>query len=165
MASTPELVVKPLHGEAYHFPLEKDVISIGRSKRNDLVLADQWLSRHHAEIRNENGDFTIADLESRNGTYVNGEKIARIIPLLNDDVITLGDQQLTFVDDASGNVRLTPGGFDMEGNRCPPDQTASRSGEATGGHVGQHGRAEPRKTRRHERARSHPKAEPDPQRP
>ena len=80
MASIPELVVKPLHGEAYHFPLEKDVISIGRSKRNDLVLADQWLSRHHAEIRNDEGDFTIADLESRNGTYVNGEKIARIIP-------------------------------------------------------------------------------------
>ena len=109
MASTPELVVKPLHGEAYHFPLEKDVISIGRSKRNDLVLADQWLSRHHAEIRNDEGDFTIADLESRNGTYVNGEKIARIIPLQNDDVITLGDQQLTFVD--SGPVVLTPGSF------------------------------------------------------
>ena len=63
MTSTPELVVKPLHGEAYHFPLEKDVISIGRSKRNDLVLADQWLSRHHAEIRNDDGDFTIADLD------------------------------------------------------------------------------------------------------
>ena len=140
MASTPELVVKPLHGEAYHFPLEKDVISIGRSKRNDLVLADQWLSRHHAEIRNENGDFTIADLESRNGTYVNGEKIARIIPLLNDDVITLGDQQLTFVDDASGNVRLTPGGFDMEGTVVLPTKqllAAARPQEDTWDNMGE----------------------------
>jgi len=139
MASTPELVVKPLHGEAYHFPLEKDVISIGRSKRNDLVLADQWLSRHHAEIRNDEGDFTIADLESRNGTYVNGEKIARIIPLQNDDVITLGDQQLTFVDDTSANVRLTPGGFDTEGTVVLPTKqllAAARPQEDTWDNLG-----------------------------
>ncbi len=140
MASTPELVVKPLHGEAYHFPLEKDVISIGRSKRNDLVLADQWLSRHHAEIRNDDGDYTIADLESRNGTYVNGEKIARIIPLQNDDVITLGDQQLTFVDEASGNVRLTPGGFDTEGTVVLPTKqllAAARPQEDTWDNIGE----------------------------
>ena len=139
MASIPELVVKPLHGEAYHFPLEKDVISIGRSKRNDLVLADQWLSRHHAELRSDEGDFTIADLESRNGTYVNGEKIARIIPLQNDDVITLGDQQLTFVDDASGNVRLTPGGFDTEGTVVLPTKqllAAARPQEDTWDNMG-----------------------------
>ena len=140
MASTPELVVKPLHGEAYHFPLEKDVISIGRSKRNDLVLGDQSLSRHHAEIRNDDGDYTIADLESRNGTYVNGEKIARIIPLQNDDVITLGDQQLTFVDEASGNVRLTPGGFDTEGTVVLPTKqllAAARPQEDTWDNIGE----------------------------
>ena len=96
MASIPELVVKPLHGEAYHFPLEKDVISIGRSKRNDLVLADQWLSRHHAELRSDEGDFTIADLESRNGTYVNSEKLgADPRRFRNFDRIELGGTDTT----------------------------------------------------------------------
>ena len=111
------------------------------------MLADQWLSRHHAEIRNDDGDYTIADLESRNGTYVNGEKIARIIPLQNDDVITLGDQQLTFVDEASGNVRLTPGGFgDTEGTVVLPTKqllAAARPQEDTWDNIGERSPARP----------------------
>ncbi|HEY7700418.1 MAG TPA: FHA domain-containing protein, partial [Vicinamibacteria bacterium] len=117
MPQTPELYVKPLHGEPYRFALEKDVVTIGRSKKNDLVLADQWLSRIHAEIRRENGRHYIRDMESRNGTYVNGMKLSQRVPLQNGDVVTLGDQQIRFVHDASGNVRLTetPAGLDVEG--------------------------------------------------
>jgi len=122
MARNPELLVKPLQGDAFNFSLDKDVISIGRSKRNDLVLADQWLSRHQAEIRKAGSEFTIVDLESRNGTYVNGERITDAITLQNADVITLGDQQLTFLNEASGSVVLTetPAGLDMEGTVVLP---------------------------------------------
>ncbi len=122
MPQFPELLIKPLHGEAYHFSLDKDIVSIGRSKRNDLVLADQWLSRHHAEIRKTNGSFSIADLESRNGTYVNGQRIDGTISLNNTDVITLGDQTLKFLDEASGSVILTamPDGLDLEGTVVVP---------------------------------------------
>jgi serine phosphatase RsbU (regulator of sigma subunit)/pSer/pThr/pTyr-binding forkhead associated (FHA) protein len=117
MPRTPELYVKPLHGEPYRFALEKDVVTIGRSKKNDLVLADQWLSRIHAEIRRENGRHYIRDMESRNGTYVNGMKLSQRVPLQNGDVVTLGDQQIRFVHDASGSVVLTetPAGLDVEG--------------------------------------------------
>jgi serine phosphatase RsbU (regulator of sigma subunit)/pSer/pThr/pTyr-binding forkhead associated (FHA) protein len=117
MARIPELYVKPLHGEPYRFSIEKDVITIGRSKKNDLVLADQWLSRVHAEIRRENGRHYIRDLESRNGTYVNGMRLSQRVPLQNGDVVTLGDQQIRFVHDASGSVVLTetPAGLDVEG--------------------------------------------------
>jgi serine phosphatase RsbU (regulator of sigma subunit) len=107
MPRQPELHVKPLHGEPYRFALEKEVITIGRSKRNDLVLPDQWLSRHHAEIRRENGRHYIADLESRNGTYVNGTRLSERVPLQNGDVVTLGDQQIRFIHDTSGSVVLT----------------------------------------------------------
>jgi serine phosphatase RsbU (regulator of sigma subunit) len=117
MARTPELYVKPLHGEPYRFALEKDVITIGRSKKNDLVLADQWLSRIHAEIRRENTRHFIRDLDSRNGTYVNGMRLSQRVPLQNGDVVTLGDQQLRFDHDASGSVVLTetPAGLDVQG--------------------------------------------------
>jgi serine phosphatase RsbU (regulator of sigma subunit)/pSer/pThr/pTyr-binding forkhead associated (FHA) protein len=117
MARTPELYVKPLHGEPYRFELEKDTITIGRSKKNDLVLADQWLSRIHAEIRRENLRHFIRDLDSRNGTYVNGMRLAQRVPLQNGDVISLGDQQIRFVHDASGSVVLTetPAELDLEG--------------------------------------------------
>ncbi len=117
MARTPELYVKPLHGEPYRFGLEKEAITIGRSKKNDLVLADQWLSRIHAEIRRENGRHFIRDLDSRNGTYVNGMRLSQRVPLQNGDVVTLGDQQIRFVNEASGSVVLTetPAGLDVEG--------------------------------------------------
>jgi phosphoserine phosphatase RsbU/P len=117
MARIPELYVKPLHGEPYRFSIEKDVITIGRSKKNDLVLADQWLSRIHAEIRRENTRHFIRDLDSRNGTYVNGMRLSQRVPLQNGDVVTLGDQQIRFVHDASGSVVLTetPAGLDVEG--------------------------------------------------
>jgi phosphoserine phosphatase RsbU/P len=115
MARHPELHVKPLHGEPYRFPVDKDVISIGRSKRNDLVLADQWLSRHHAEIRRESSRYFICDLDSRNGTYVNGMRLSQKVTLQNGDVVTLGDQQIRFDDNASGSVVLTDGGLDLEG--------------------------------------------------
>jgi len=109
--------VKPLHGEPYRFALEKDVITIGRSKKNDLVLADQWLSRIHAEIRRENTRHFIRDLDSRNGTYVNGMRLSQRVPLQNGDMVTLGDQQLRFDHDASGSVVLTetPAGLDVQG--------------------------------------------------
>ena len=109
--------MKPLHGEPYRFALEKDVITIGRSKKNDLVLADQWLSRIHAEIRRENSRHFIRDLDSRNGTYVNGLRLSQRVPLQNGDVVTLGDQQIRFVHDASGSVVLTetPAGLDGVG--------------------------------------------------
>jgi serine phosphatase RsbU (regulator of sigma subunit)/pSer/pThr/pTyr-binding forkhead associated (FHA) protein len=115
MARTPELYVKPLHGEPYRFALDKDVITIGRSKKNDLVLPDQWLSRIHAEIRRENGRHYIRDLDSRNGTYVNGMRLSERVPLQNGDVVTLGDQQIRFVQDASGSVILDESPLDVSG--------------------------------------------------
>lgn len=137
MAQNPELEVRPLHGELYHYPLDKPIVTIGRSKRNDLILADQWLSRHHAEVRNENGAFFIHDLDSRNGTLVNGVRISTKVPLQNDDVITLGDQTLTFHnDESSGSVILSENteGLDLQGTMVIPTEqllAATRGQEET----------------------------------
>jgi pSer/pThr/pTyr-binding forkhead associated (FHA) protein len=152
MSQFPELHVKPLHGEPFRFSIDKDVVSIGRSKRNDLVLADQWLSRNHAEIRKSNGSFTIADLESRNGTYVNGQRIDGTIPLSNTDVITLGDQTLKFINEASGSVILTetPAGLDMEGTMVVPTAQllkAARAQEDTWDNLGESRRGSKSRTR------------------
>ncbi|MGH9335343.1 MAG: FHA domain-containing protein, partial [Vicinamibacteria bacterium] len=149
MGRTPELYVKPLHGEPYRFALEKEVITIGRSKKNDLVLADQWLSRTHAEIRRENTSHFIRDLDSRNGTYVNGMRLSQRVPLQNGDVVTLGDQQLRFVHDASGSVVLTetPAGLDLEGTMVVSTEellAAARGKEDTWDNLHGGGRGSPR---------------------
>jgi len=136
MTQKPELLVRPLHGEPFRFPVEKPVITIGRSKRNDLVLADQWLSRHHAEIRELDGDYAIHDLDSRNGTLVNGARINAQVPLQNGDIITLGDQSITFMQEDSRSVILSESldDLDMEGTVVVPTEqllAATRGQEET----------------------------------
>jgi serine phosphatase RsbU (regulator of sigma subunit)/pSer/pThr/pTyr-binding forkhead associated (FHA) protein len=148
MSQNPEILVRPLHGEPFRFPIDKPIVTIGRSKRNDLVLADQWLSRNHAEIRQENGGFFIYDLESRNGTLVNGVRIGDKSQLQNGDVVTLGDQTLTFMQETSGSVILSEsaGDLDMEGTVVVPTEqllAATRGQEETWDNLKSPGRRRP----------------------
>ena len=54
------------------WPLNKPVMRIGRWPDNDIVVEDRWVSRYHAEVRREGQTYTVHDLGSKNGTYVNG---------------------------------------------------------------------------------------------
>lgn len=79
--------------------LSKPVISIGRWEDNDIVIDDRWISRYHARIRRENDQYVLEDLDSKNGTIVNGKRIVEPIPLSDGDEIQLTPlRQFTFVD-------------------------------------------------------------------
>jgi DNA-binding response OmpR family regulator len=79
--------------------LAKPVISIGRWEDNDVVVDDRWVSRHHAQVRREEGGYVIRDLDSKNGTFVNGQRIAVPTPLADGDEIQMTPLiKLTFVD-------------------------------------------------------------------
>ena len=54
---------------------DEPVVSIGRLESNDICLEDCFVSRHHCVIRNEGDKYTIEDLNSANGTYLNGERV------------------------------------------------------------------------------------------
>ena len=73
---------------------------IGRSRDNDIVILDQSLSRQHARIEVQGDRVLISDLQSRNGTFVNGEKIDEA-HLKNGDTIQWGDVLCTFAGDTS----------------------------------------------------------------
>ena len=91
------LVLNP-SGQRARVPIEKLPFTIGRHADNALVLRDNRASRVHARIVAENGAYVIEDLNSRHGTWVNGERIARHT-LRNSDLIDLGvreSYQLTF---------------------------------------------------------------------
>src|SRR5512146_925531 len=62
---------------------------IGRSSDNDIVVADPAVSRHHAELRIAVGTARIVDLDSNNGTYVNGQRVASA-QLADGDLISVG---------------------------------------------------------------------------
>jgi hypothetical protein len=80
-------------GEDFRLRIGKNVI--GTAADCDVVLSDKKLSRKHATIRYEGGEFQIADLDSSNGTFVNDEKIQKH-DLIDNDIIKLGDIEFEF---------------------------------------------------------------------
>lgn len=80
------------------FQLGDQPITIGRSADADIVLLDERVSRIHCGIRLWDGDFYIKDLKSRNGTWVNNQKID-VAKLKAGDVIRVGSTTLSFEQD------------------------------------------------------------------
>jgi len=76
---------------------------IGRSEHNDLEIDSKFVSRHHALLVRHGPDTLLMDLNSANGTYVNSRRVSNQV-LANDDVITLGEHGLKYVN-ASASVR------------------------------------------------------------
>ena len=62
-------------GEGHRYQIEKEKITFGTNEDNDLVLNDEFVSRHHGEIYFRKGEFFIRDLGSRNGTFINGKRV------------------------------------------------------------------------------------------
>jgi tetratricopeptide (TPR) repeat protein/pSer/pThr/pTyr-binding forkhead associated (FHA) protein len=88
-------------GDTKAFPDNVDIISIGRSRSNDIRLSElnkekPKISKHHsAIIKNRNGHHFIRDLSSKNGTKVNGTMVSRML-LKDSDEIQVGDYILNF---------------------------------------------------------------------
>jgi pSer/pThr/pTyr-binding forkhead associated (FHA) protein len=81
------------------FPLKKEITTLGRKLDNDLVLQDALVSRYHAEIKYEDGRFTIYDLDSTSGTFLNNKKIKKSI-LYSGDLILLANIPIMFIDES-----------------------------------------------------------------
>ena len=79
------------------FPLSGEVITIGRERGNQIVLDDAKASRRHAELRWQETGYTITDLGSVNGTFVNDVPTVRK-EIHEGDLITIGDHILVFQD-------------------------------------------------------------------
>lgn len=73
------------------------ICRIGRSTPNQVLLADEGVSRYHAVIqRTEDDRYLLADLGSRNGTFLNGTRVSAPVTLQDRDHITVGAAVLTF---------------------------------------------------------------------
>jgi hypothetical protein len=77
-------------------PWEAERLTLGRATECDVMLATPEVSRRHALLVREGDRFEVRDLESINGTFVNGEKVTRRA-LQSGDVIRVEDFELTFV--------------------------------------------------------------------
>ncbi len=89
------LTIEPSHGGAFERRFEAESFTVGRSSKADLVILDATLSREHARIYRTGNGWHIADLQSRNGTRVNGELLTEPREVLPGDVVSLGGCRLT----------------------------------------------------------------------
>lgn len=81
-------------------PLDKERVSIGRKPQNDIQIDNLAISGHHAVIVTMLNDSFLEDLDSTNGTFVNGQQIRKHF-LQNNDVIELGKYRLKYVKEAN----------------------------------------------------------------
>ncbi|MDA3895470.1 MAG: FHA domain-containing protein [Desulfobacteraceae bacterium] len=95
----PSLILSYNDEELHTYPVEKNrPLKIGRSAQNDITIDETAVSNLHAEIEQEAGDYYITDIQSKNGTFVDGELVISR-KLKNGNIITIGNYSLRFQSD------------------------------------------------------------------
>src|SRR5690349_10359033 len=92
-----KLIVKDTRtNKTFDYELTRDEIRIGRAgDRSDLVLDDGQVSRAHAAIQRKANGYTLVDLESANGTWVDGERVTERV-LTDGDSFTISKYTFVF---------------------------------------------------------------------
>src|SRR3954447_4653707 len=94
-AGTALLVVKRGPNAGSRFLLDKDVTTAGRHPESDIFLDDVTVSRRHAEFHRDGDGFSVSDVGSLNGTYLNRERIESA-PLTGGDEVQIGKFRLVY---------------------------------------------------------------------
>lgn len=95
------LVVQRGPGAGQRFLLDTDVVTVGRHPDSSIFLDDVTVSRRHAEFRRQGVEFSVADVGSLNGTYVNRDRIDGV-SLTDGDEVQIGKYRLVFFAGHSG---------------------------------------------------------------
>jgi Nif-specific regulatory protein len=111
-----EVIAGPLSGKT--FPMNREEVSIGREPSNEISFLDSSVSRRHCLIRKEGEVFQIRDLESRNGTFVNGVPLKERT-LEHTDQIQIGSSILVFLTSDAARENSSSVQLDGAGPACP----------------------------------------------
>jgi predicted component of type VI protein secretion system len=134
------------------FNMSKERYTIGRLPGNDIRIDNGAVSGHHSLIINILEDSFLEDLNSTNGTYVNG-KLIKKHALQHGDVITVGHHQLRFVEDDSQQdefektMVIQPSARPVEKVRTATEAAESAAAATTRPRPGPDGAAAPRKAK------------------
>jgi pilus assembly protein CpaF len=85
------VVVHEKGGKTQRFPFEGDQFAVGREEDNELLLDRANVSKHHLRFRRVQGAVEVVDLDSTNGTYVNGRRVVQPRKVRRADRIYVGD--------------------------------------------------------------------------
>jgi pSer/pThr/pTyr-binding forkhead associated (FHA) protein len=139
-----KLIITDAEGATRDFPLTKERITIGRHPDNDISLNDKAVSGRHAVVITILHDSFLEDLNSTNGTLVNGKQIAKH-PLANGDTVSIGRNTLKYhsevaageEDDFEKTMVLRPGqlgaAFDSQVNKATAGVPGQEAAPAASG--------------------------------
>ena len=85
-----QLVILTGVAEGTSIPLDDGLVTVGRSPDSTLVIVDEYTSTYHAKLQRSGDSWTIIDLDSTNGTKVNGSRITDPTPLPPYTHVTIG---------------------------------------------------------------------------
>ncbi len=108
--------------------LTKDRTTLGRRPYNDIVIDNLAVSGEHAALQMSGPDVTIEDLNSTNGTYINGKAIKRQV-LVHNDTIEIGKYKLKYLSDDHGGATFDKTMVLRPGAELPPDAAPRAAAE------------------------------------
>jgi len=96
-----KLTIEDDEGKQTQLPLAHEEYGIGRSESNSIRLTDRNVSRNHAILKKNGQGWLLKDLQSYNGTYVNGVRVIGEQPINGGDIVQLGDYRLELADEVA----------------------------------------------------------------
>ena len=111
-------------GELNHVFVNTSPFRVGRHSSNHLTISNRTVSGKHAELILENGGLFLGDLDSTNGTFLNGKRVRTAVPLADGDIIHFGKVRFHVRGERDSMPRATLA-FDAEGDALAHLQFAS----------------------------------------
>ncbi len=142
MKGSYRLLVQAGPGVGTIHELTKDIITIGRDLRNDVVVNDAEVSRTHTRLTRQADGWLVEDLMSQNSTYVNGQRLSAPKVIRPGDLLGLGETVALRLDFAPEQEVVAPV---VNPPVFPPPPTLPASQISTGPFIADAPSAEPKK--------------------
>lgn len=116
------IILSNAEGQGKYLPLGRRISVIGRLESLPLQVLDDQVSRKHLRIRfdESSGRYLVADMDSRNGVFVNGQKIERETELKEGDIVRIGNTNLLFTEKDFDDAQSALHHYKKAGERSRP---------------------------------------------